>query len=535
MEKISKILIIDDDPYICKMFERFLTTHGYEVLTSNGFQEGLFLLRSEFFNLIILDVCLLGIDGLSLLSKIKSFSSDTEVIMVTGYWNMETAVQSFKLGAYDCLTKPVELNLLFQVIKKALEKQALEFEKRHLIAQTNFKNLLLESQRDLLESKVIEDDQRIYRLIKRGLFTEKLLEKVIETLPLGAIVIDKEGRVLMCNKVQEVFSELSRDSLLGKNLFQDSLPKDLRPWQEMAKDFLSSKFYKVKIVDQRLEKGRVLSITRSSLMDEKGSPTSFIFLSADITNEKRIEEQIVQSEKMTAIGQLVTTLAHQIRNPLAIIGSATQCCMEKGGGKNGLKKHFEIIYRNVQNANKIISELLDFAKPKRLELEKHDINQLLREICRLIKIDFSKNRIRILKRFDRYLPKILCDKESLNQVFFNLFMNSKQAMLHGGVISIITKYNSFKQTVEIIIKDTGKGIPKEHIPNIFNPYFTTKEKGTGLGLSIVHRMISDHHGQIHPESKEGKGTKMTITLPVQSKNLGFQDLRRENEQNSYRG
>lgn len=535
MEKISKILIIDDDPYICKMFERFLTTHGYEVLTSNGSQEGLFLLRSKFFNLIILDICLLGIDGLSLLSKIKSFSSDTEVIMITGYWNMETAVQSFKLGAYDCLTKPVELNLLFQVIKKALEKRALEFEKRHLIAQTNFKNFLLESQRDLLESKIIEDDQRIYRLIKRGLFTEKLLEKVIETLPLGAMVIDKEGRVLMCNKVQEVFSELSRDSLLGKNLFQDSLPKDLRPWQEMAKDFLSSKFYEVKVVDQRLEKSRVLSITLSCLMDEKGSPASFIFLSADITNEKRIEEQILQTEKMTAIGQLVTNLAHQIRNPLAMIGSATQCCMEKGGGENGLKKHFEIIYRNVQNADKIISELLDFAKPKRLELKKYDINELLKEICRLMKTDFLKNRIGILKRFDQYLPKILCDKDSLKQVFFNLFMNSKQAMPHGGVISIITRCNSLDQTVEIIIKDTGEGIPKEHIPNIFNPYFTTKEKGTGLGLSIVHRIISDHHGQIHPESKEGKGTKMTITLPVQSRNLGFQDLRRENEQDSYRG
>jgi signal transduction histidine kinase len=114
-------------------------------------------------------------------------------------------------------------------------------------------------------------------------------------------------------------------------------------------------------------------------------------------------------------------------------------------------------------------------------------------------------------------------------------MNSKQAMPHGGVISIITRCNSLDQTVEIIIKDTGEGIPKEHIPNIFDPYFTTKEKGTGLGLSIVHRLITDHHGQILPESEKGKGAKMTITLPIQSGDLGFQELRRENEQDSYRG
>jgi PAS domain S-box-containing protein len=535
MRKPPKILIIDDDPSICKMFERFLTTNGYEVRTSNDSQEALFLLRSEFFNLIILDIRLPGIDGLSLLSKIKNFSPDTEVIMITGYWNMETAVQSFKLGAYDYLTKPIELNLLLQVVKKALEKQTLELEKKHLMAEIEFKNIQLERQRDLLEGKLIEDDQRIFRLIKQGLFTRKLFEKVIESLPLGAMVIDKEGRVLMCNKVQEIFSGISRDSLLGKNLFQDPLPIDLKPWQEMAKDFLSSKSYELKVVDQRPEKNRILSITRSSLMDEKGSPTSFVFLSADITNEKRIEEQIIQSEKITAIGQLATNLAHQIRNPLAIIGSATQYCMEKRGEENGLKRYFKIIYRNVQNANKIISELLDFAKPKLLEFKQNDVNQILIELYRLIKVDFLKNRIRILRRFDRYLPKVLCDKESLKQVFFNLFMNSKEAMSKGGVISIITKYNSRDQTVEIIIKDTGKGIPQKHMPNIFNPYYTTKEKGTGLGLSIVHRIITDHHGQILSESKEGKGTKMAILLPISLKHLGPKAPRRYNEQNTYRG
>ncbi len=184
-----------------------------------------------------------------------------------------------------------------------------------------------------------------------------------------------------------------------------------------------------------------------------------------------------------------------------------------------MKRYFGIIYRNVQNADKIISDLLDFARPKELEFKNNDINKILIEIYRLFKVDFSKNRIRVLRRFDRYLPKMLCDKVSLKHAFFNLMMNSRQAMSNGGVISIITNYNSQDQTVEIIIRDTGKGIPKEQMTNIFNPYFTTKAKGTGLGLSIVHRIISNHHGQILPESEEGKGTKMTITLPVQSSHL----------------
>ena len=532
-----KILIIDDDLSICQIFERFLTTNDYEVSSSNNGQEALFLSRSKFFNVILLDIILPGLDGLSLLSKIKNFSPDTEVIMITGHWDIETAVRAFKLGAYDYLTKPIDLSLLSQVVRKALEKQTLEFEKRILIAEIEFKNRLLEEQKKGLEGRLVQDDYKISQLLNEELFRKRLFDKVIENLSLGTMVIDNEGKVIMFNKIQEIFSGLSRDSILGKNLFQDPLPTDLKPWQEIAKDVLSDKSCEVKVVDQRPEKNRILSITRSSLMDEKGSPESFIFLSADITNGKKVEEQMIQLEKMNAIGQLAADLAHQIRNPLGVISCASQHCIEKigcGNGLNGLKKNLEIIHRNVQSANDIISDLLSFAKPKPLELKNNDINQLLRETCNLLKIDFLRNRIRIVRRFDRYLPAILCDKGSLEQVFLNLLMNSKQAMPKGGVISITTNYNLEKKMVNIVTKDTGTGIPKEHMSNIFTPYFTTKERGTGLGLSIAFRIIANHCGTILPESDEGKGTKITIALPIQPIDFGSSILGRENESNSDR-
>ena len=517
--KPPKILIIDDESTIADVFERFLTADSYRVLTSGSDQEGLFLWRSEFFNLIVLNLSIRKIDGLSLLSKIKTFSPDTEVVTVSGHGDIEKAIQSFRSGAFDHLVKPIEPNILDGVIKGALKKQGREFEKRHFVAEIGFKNRLLEEQKDFLEPKLVKSEQTILRLMKSRILSRKLFEKIIQSLPFGAMIIDKEGRILACNEVQEMFSGVSKGSLWGKNLFKDPLPKELKPWEELAREFLHKECYETKLVCQRSVKNRILSLTLSSFIDEKGRPITLIFLSSDITSEKKIQEQIIQSEKMTAIGQLVANLAHQIRNPLAIIGSATQCCIERSGEADGLKRYFGIIYRNVQNANKIISDLLDFARPKELEFNNNDINKILIEIYRLLKVDFSKNRIRVLRRFDRYLPKILCDKESLKHAFFNLMMNSRQAMSNGGVISIITNYNSQDQTVEIIIRDTGKGIPKEQMTNIFNPYFTTKAKGAGLGLSIVHRIISDHHGQILPESGEGKGTKMTITLPVQSSNL----------------
>lgn len=535
IRKPPKILIIDDDPSLCRIFERFLTANGYAVRGLYESKEGLFLTRSQFFNVVILDICLPEENGLSLLSKIRNISSDTEIIMITGNWDTETAIQSFQLGAYDYLKKPIELGHLLQIVKRALEKQALEYEKKYLIAEINFKNMLLEKQKDLLEHKVIENDQRIRRLIRRGLYSEKLFEKMAESLPLGVIVIGREGQFLICNEVQETFSGVSRGSLSGKNFFHDPLPSGLKPWEELLRKVSISKSYEIKVVDQRPEKERILSITLSSLTDDRGNSTGFIFLTADITVEKKREEQIIQTEKMSAIGQLAADLAHQIRNPLGIVGSAAQFCIEKTqgkGGLNGLEKHFEIIYRNVQNANKIISDLLGFARPKLLEFKVNDVNQILEEVFSLIKTDFNKNRIRLLKRMNRDLPAIICDRESMKQVFLNLLMNSRQAMPRGGVISVSTGYHVEDQFVEIVIEDTGQGIHKEHLSNIFNPYFTTKEKGTGLGLSIAHRIIAEHEGRIFPESKEGKGTRMTVTLPVKS--LDSETRRGENEQNSYR-
>ena len=513
VQKLLKILIIDDEPSVCGVFERILHSAGYGVSTMTDGHEALLLARSQFFNVVILDIHLEEtIDSLPLLKKIKEYSPDTEVIMITGDWEIESALTAFKSGAYDYLMKPIDTGHLLQVVKKAVEKQSLEFERRHLVAETEFKALLLEEQKEILENKLIEGDARIFRLIKQEILIKKLFEEMIETLLLGIMVTDKEGKILMYNKTHETFWAVSKDSLVGKNLFHDPLPEDLHVWQQMGKKVLSAGSYEVKVVDQRPDKERVLSVTLSTPVERSGAPWGFIFVTTDITNEKKTEERSAQTEKMTAIGQLVASLAHQIRNPLAIIMSAVQHCFETGDESS--KKYYEIIYRSVQNADKTISDLLDFAKPKPLELKKHDINRVLEDICRLVRVDFSKSKIRILKRFGRGIPKILCDRESLKQVFLNLLMNSKQAMPGGGCVSLTTIHNTNDQTVHIVVEDTGNGISRQHLPKIFAPYFTTKEKGTGLGLSIVHRIISEHGGDILPESKEGEGTKMTIRLPV---------------------
>jgi DNA-binding NtrC family response regulator len=189
-------LIIDDDPTLVEGLKRFSNADSYRVLASGSEQEALFLWRSEFFNLIVLNLSLPNIDGLSLLSRIKKLSADSEVVTLSDHGDIEKAIQSFRSGAFDHLVKPVEPGMIERAIKGALEKQCREFERRNALAEIVSKNMVLEGQNNILDLKVVRSDQSILRMMKSRILTRKLFEKVIQSLPFGAILIDKEGCIL---------------------------------------------------------------------------------------------------------------------------------------------------------------------------------------------------------------------------------------------------------------------------------------------------------------------------------------------------
>lgn len=189
-------MIIDDDPTLVEGLKRFSNADSYRVLASGSEQEALFLWRSEFFNLIVLNLSLPNIDGLFLLSRIKKLSADSEVVTLSDHGDIEKAIQSFRSGAFDHLVKPVEPGMIERAIKGALEKQCREFERRNALAEIVSKNMVLEGQNNILDLKVVRSDQSILRMMKSRILTRKLFEKVIQSLPFGAILIDKEGCIL---------------------------------------------------------------------------------------------------------------------------------------------------------------------------------------------------------------------------------------------------------------------------------------------------------------------------------------------------
>ena len=246
---------------------------------------------------------------------------------------------------------------------------------------------------------------------------------------------------------------------------------------------------------------------------------SLVMYYRDQTEPSQLFRQLIQSEKMAAIGHLASSLAHELNNPLTGITALAQLLNKELDKKDPHVSDISEIERASLRCKEIIENLLDFSeKTKPYKKTWTSVNEILEATLPLIQYSReAKQPIRILKHLEEPLPKIKANPNELQQVFFNLLLNALQAMPQGGDLNIATHYDPQHATIQIRIKDTGVGIPKENISKIFDPFYSTKEKthGTGLGLTVSYGIIKDHHGKIEVQSQSKKGSTFKVTLPIQ--------------------
>jgi signal transduction histidine kinase len=226
---------------------------------------------------------------------------------------------------------------------------------------------------------------------------------------------------------------------------------------------------------------------------------------------KKTQEQLIQSSRLSALGQLSAGVAHEIRNPLTSISILIHSLKERLSAEDMRKEDIVVIENEIERINQIIKQFLDFARPSQPKKEKLDINGLIEDTLLLISHELKENNIQVEKAF-LSIPDISADRDQMRQVFLNLILNAMQAMSNGGRLTIATSIK--KNQVQITFKDEGNGIPESVHEKLFEPFFTTKEDGIGLGLSITKRIIDAHFGKIDIESIRGKGSLFTITLPL---------------------
>ena len=269
------------------------------------------------------------------------------------------------------------------------------------------------------------------------------------------------------------------------------------------------------------------------LTDEEGNLYAIVHYLKDVTDQKRLEQQLIRSDRLASLGTLVAGIAHEINNPLGIIAGYAEALIDRAKEKRlrdipefeDFPEYLETIHNEIFRCKGILRGLLDFARPSCGTFREIDINELIKEVILLVNHKAKRLHHDITLRLNRDLPKICADPGSLRQLFMNIIINSLYFTPAGGSIVIVTeldnsaggkKYGSRNERIKVAVSDTGEGIPPGILDKVFNPFFTTKPvgEGTGLGLAIGHKIVEEHGGSIDVESAEGKGTTLTIRFPA---------------------
>jgi len=251
--------------------------------------------------------------------------------------------------------------------------------------------------------------------------------------------------------------------------------------------------------------------------DEIGELThTFNYMVQKLREERALEEKLREAEHLSGIAQLAKSIAHEIRNPLNFISLSIDHLRKKyvqqgSEDKEAFESLITSIKHEIQRLNKLVGDFLDYGKPLRLSLQEVDMNGLIDELIALVWAKAEKDGIKIHHHYGE-LPKLYLDPDLIKTCIFNVILNAFQAMPAGGDLTLSTKTSDSR--AYIIIEDTGPGISKENLPKLFDPFFSTKSTGLGLGLALTKRVVEEHGGKVDFNSIEGRGSKVTISLPM---------------------
>jgi len=343
--------------------------------------------------------------------------------------------------------------------------------------------------------------------------SEEKLQSIFAASPDAITVADLKGNIIDCNHATlRVHGCSSKDEIIGKSVLAFVAKKDHKKALEHMKK--TSEQGSVENVEYTCltKDGREFpaEISADVIRDASGNPTAFVGITKDITERKQIEEQLLKSERLAAIGELATMVGHDLRNPLTGIAGAAYFLKMKLGSKINQKTRemLELIEKDIQYSNKIINDLLDFSKDIRLVRAKTSIKSTVEETLAKMKIPKKVKILNLTKR----THEAFVDAAQMTRVFENIIKNAIEAMPRGGQLEI--KSERVNNSLKITLRDTGEGISKENMSKLGTPLFTTKAKGVGMGLAICKRLIETHGGSISVDSKEKVGTCVTVTVPI---------------------
>jgi len=410
----------------------------------------------------------------------------TQEIMVrhAGGLDVPAEMDLIRVGTDDQLSVMVQLRDITD--RKQLERQ-------------------LETYREELEEKVRERTREIEE-------TKQYLENLLENANDVIYTLDTEQRFTYVNSKIEAWG-YRKDDLIGCPYLALLSKRHRGKRLKSTLDIGAKQVYEVEVVT-RTGEPRAVMVSVSPLHGVEGLILGVLGIARDVTETKKLEQQIRNSEKLASVGKLAAGVAHEINNPLAGILNCLYN-LRKGTLSPGRQEEYRASMEDgVRRVQKIVRQLLDFSQQHEPAFALTDINHLVDRVLVLTTHLFASNRIMLETGFGQGLPQVMVDRHMIEQVLMNLVLNAVQAMKDGGILTIRTSVVEGICLIEV--RDTGSGIPTTVLPRIFDPFFTTKSEGegTGLGLSVSLGIVERHGGKILVDSEVGKGTTFTLCLPV---------------------
>jgi len=266
--------------------------------------------------------------------------------------------------------------------------------------------------------------------------------------------------------------------------------------------------------------GRLTSTSISASVIEYGKKRMIQWICRDITERKRMELQLIQAERLAAVGELAAGVAHEINNPLGGLQNFVKMMKKEPGNTSQNVEFLDLMSEGLKRIEVIVKQLMAFSRPYSMQMSNHSLNEIVENSLRFVEHRVKEQDIHLEKFLVQNLPEIYGDVSNISQVIINVIVNALDSMSNGGKLVIKTGYCEHQpSSIQVTVTDTGTGIREEIISKIFNPFFTTKEMGSGLGLAISKRIIDDHKGNIFVKSKVGEGTTFYICLPVRKVTL----------------
>jgi PAS domain S-box-containing protein len=348
---------------------------------------------------------------------------------------------------------------------------------------------------------------------------DRYIRNVMESLREGLIGLDRDGRITAWNPTMERWCGVSGAELTGRVLFDVDPGFKRERVAESLQGLLRGDIEELKleaVEHETLGGGRVVWNVSGSLVRQGARPAGAVLLIEDITARRSLEKAAQQSEKLAALGTLAAGLAHELNNPIGIISTRAELMLADADTRDlpeDVAEDLRVIHRHAQRVARIAQGLLSFARSPSDQPGRIDLNHVVEETLLLVEKMLVKDGARIRRSLASGLPPIWGDANALQQVVMNLLTNARDAVKGDGEIWIETSaVRESSGDVQLVVRDTGGGIPPEVLPKIFDPFFTTKAEGTGLGLSISYGIVRDHQGMVDVQSTPGKGTTFVLTF-----------------------